>query len=347
MESDKQVTPVEPVRELSPDHIMQVGLGFWSSKTLLSAIELGVFTELADGPLPASSLAQRTGVHSRSALDFFDSLVALGFLSRREQSYSNTDEAARFLVRGKPGYIGGMLEMANSRLYGFWGSLTDALRTGSPQNEIVSGGDFFGTLYADPKRLEEFLSAMTGLSMRAAIAIAEKFPWGRYETFFDVGAAQGALPVQLARAHPHLSGGGFDLAPVRPIFERYVESHGLGDRLEFREGDFFTDPLPEADVLVMGHILHDWNLEQKKELIAKAYDAIHPDGALIIYEALIDDDRSKNAFGLLMSLNMLIETEGGFDYPGADCERWLREAGFRETRVEHLVGPDAMVVGIK
>ena len=121
----------------------------------------------------------------------------------------------------------------------------------------------------------------------------------------------------------------------------------MSDRLKFHSGSFFTDPLPTADVLVMGHILHDWNLDEKEMLLRKAYDALPANGALIVYEALIDDDRRKNAFGLLMSLNMLIETPGGFDYTGADCQAWMREVGFRETRVEHLLGPDSMVVGIK
>jgi hypothetical protein len=188
---------------------------------------------------------------------------------------------------------------------------------------------------------------MTGISMGAAKAMAAKFPWGKYKTFIDVGAAQGALPVQVALAHPHLSGGGFDLPVVGPVFEEYVRSFGLSERVKFYAGDFMKEPLPRAEVLVMGHILHDWDLGQKRELVAKAYEALPVGGALVVYDAIIDDERRQNAFGLLMSLNMLIETPGGFDYTGADCRRWLGDAGFRETRVEHLVGPDSMVIGIK
>ena len=237
--------------------------------------------------------------------------------------------------------------MANARLYPFWGALTDGLRTGQPQNEAKSGGDPFKAIYADKKGLEDFLSAMTGISLGAAMAIAQKFPWEDYGTFIDIGCAQGGLPVQVASTHPHLTGGGFDLEAVRPVFEKYVAKRGWSDRLRFYAGSFFTDPLPTADVLVMGHILHDWNLEEKKMLLRKAYEALPANGALIVYEALIDDDRRENAFGLFMSLNMLIETPGGFDYTGADCQSWMRETGFRETRVEHLVGPDSMAVGIK
>jgi hypothetical protein len=331
----------------TPAHIMQLGTAFWGSKTLLSAVELGLFTELAGGSLDAEALRDRLGLHSRSARDFFDALVALGMLDVEDGRYRNTPETDLFLDRTKPSYVGGILEMFNARLYPFWAGLTEGLRTGQPQNEAKTGGSFFAALYQEPARLRQFLHAMTGLSLGAAHTMAQKFPWDKYRTVIDVGCAQGGLPVQLAQAHPHLTGGGFDLPPVGPIFDEYVASAGLSDRLRFYPGDFFTDPLPQADVLVMGHILHDWDLEEKRQLIAKAHAALPVGGALIVHEALIDDERRHNAFGLLMSLNMLIETPGGFDYTGAEGCRWLREAGFREAYVEHLVGPDAMMVGIK
>lgn len=333
--------------QLTPGRIMQLGLGFWGSKALLSAVELGVFTELAKEPLDAKMLAERLRLHPRSACDFFDALVALGMLYRNRSKYTNTTETDFFLDRAKPSYVGGMLEMANARLYPFWGSLTEALRTGKPQNEIKKGQDLFSVLYGDPKRLRVFLQGMTGLSLGAARVIAAKFPWGEYKTFIDIGGAQGGVPVQVALAHDHVSGGNFDLPVVGPIFEEYVASFGLSDRLRFYPGDFFKDPLPQADVLIMGHILHDWNLEEKKMLIAKAYKKLPAGGALIVFEAVIDDERRKNAFGLLMSLNMLIETPGGFDYTGADCLGWMREIGFQKTRIEHLDGPDSMVIGFK
>lgn len=334
--------------QVTPEKIMQLFWGFTASKTLLSAVELRVFTVLSTGPRSLEDLTSAIGIHPRSARDFFDTLVSLGMLERNGNAYSNTAETEAFLVREKPGYIGGMLEMANERLYPFWGHLTEGLRTGLPQNEIRGGGPgLFESLYNDPTRLRLFLGAMTGLSMGASIAIAQKFPWKNYKTVHDVGGAQGGLIVQIALHNEHISGANLDLPMVGPIYEEYVASFGLQDRLKFRSVDFFKDPLPEADVITMGHILHDWNLEEKKMLLDKAYKALPDGGALIVFEALIDDERRKNAFGLLMSLNMLIETPGGFDYTGADCSRWMREAGFRETRIEHLVGPDSMVVAIK
>ncbi|HWB86700.1 MAG TPA: methyltransferase [Bryobacteraceae bacterium] len=336
------------MQEPSVEHIMQVGLGFWASKTLLSAVEMEIFTELAKHPATLETLQDRLGLHPRSARDFLDTLVALGFLQRTGQTYSNTPSTAAFLDKRKPSYIGGVLEMAGRRLYPFWGELTTALRTGQPQNESKNEGtNTFAALYADPARLKEFLKAMTGISHGANLTIAKQFPWKQYQSAVDVGTAQGDLIMQIALAHPHISGIGFDLPEVGPIFEDYAEENGLTNRVKFSPGSFFDQPIPQADVVTMGHILHDWNLDEKRMLIRKAYEAVPAGGALIVYDSIIDDDRSKNAFGLLMSLNMLIETQGGFDYTGADCVGWMKDTGFREARVEHLVGPDSMVVGIK
>jgi hypothetical protein len=329
----------------TPEHILQVGLGFWASKVLLSAVEMGIFTELAHHPGDLETVRGRMGLHPRAARDFLDALVALGFLERKNGQYRNTPATDLYLDKRKPSYIGGMLDMASHRLWGHWGNLTQAVRTGKPHSEVGLGG--FESLYADPARLREFLAAMSGISRGASRAIAAKFPWKNYRTFVDVGTAQGDTAAQIAMAHPELNGIGFDLAEVGPVFEEYVEGLGLSERLKFAAGSFFDDPLPEADVVILGHILHDWDLDIKRVLIRKAYAAIPEGGALIVFESIIDDDRSVNAFGLMMSLNMLIETPGGFDFTGADCQGWMQEAGFRETRVEHLVGPDSMVVGIK
>jgi hypothetical protein len=337
------MTNTQPV----PDAILQLGLAFWGSKALLTAVELDLFTTLADEPLTAETLTEKLGLQQRGMNDWLDALVSLGMLRRAGDEYANTPATGQFLDRAKSTYLGGMLEMANARLYPFWGSLAEALRTGRPQNEAKTGGDFFAALYQDQARLRQFLHAMTGLSMGAAAALAEKFPWSRYKTVIDVGAAEGCLPVQLALAHPHLTGGGFDLPAAGPAFDDYVTTSGLTGRLRFYPGDFFTDPLPHADALVMGHILHDWSMDEKLTLLRKAYDALPDGGALIVYESVIDDDRRANTFGLLMSLNMLIETQAGFDYTAADCRSWMADTGFRDSYAEALTGPDSMVVGIK
>lgn len=331
----------------SADRIEQVAFGFMASKVLFGAIEFGLFTELAKGPLDAPAIRQRLGLHPRSVRDFLDALVALGMLERSGDVYSNAADTGFYLDRMKANYVGDFFEMWSVRDYPFWGSISDALRTGKPQNEIKGGEDLFSAIYSQPDRLRLFLRSMTGHSMPSAMVIAQKFPWQKYKTFADLGPAEGCLAVQVALANPHLAGEGVDLPAVRPFFEEYVASFGLQDRVKFRTGDFFKDPMPGADVLVMGMILHDWNLEEKRRLLKSAYDALPNGGALIVYEHLIDDDRRKNLAGLLMSLMMLIETQGGFDYTGADCCGWMSEAGFKKTYVEQLTGIESMVVGVK
>jgi O-methyltransferase domain/Dimerisation domain len=334
-------------KQLSPDYILQLGFGFWASQALLTAVGLGVFSELAKAPADAGKLQQRLKLHPRAARDFFDALVALKLLDRNDGIYSNSAETDLFLDRAKSSYIGGLLGLAHDRIYQLWGSLANSLQTGQRQFVADHDGDIFSAMYDDPEQLEGFLTAMSGISAGPATLIADKFDWAPYKTFADVGTAQGVVPATLARAHPHLKGIGYDLHQVQPVFEKFVAKQGLADRVRFQPGDFFKDPLPQADVIVMGHILHDWDLPQKKMLLQKAFAALPKGGVLIVYDNIIDDDRRENVFGLLMSLNMLIETSGGFDYTGADCRSWMEDVGFTKTEVVHLAGPESMVLGFK
>jgi SAM-dependent methyltransferase len=331
----------------TPEGILRLGTSFWASRTLLSAVELGLFSELARGPLDEASLRTRLGLHERGARDFLDALVALGLLRKRHGLYRNAAASDAFLDQRKPRYIGGLLEMLSVREFAHWAHLTQALRSGRPQSEARNGGEPFERMYEDPQALRTFLSAMTGASMAASRALAGKFPWRRYRSFADIGCAQGGTAVCIAQAHAHLTGTGFDLPVVRPVFEDYVGRFGLAARVGFVGGDFFAVPLPAADVLVMVQILHDWDLERKQLLLAKAHAALPAGGALIVVDAMIDAGRSRNAFALLMSLNMLIETSGGFDYTAADCASWMKHAGFRSVRARGLGGPYSMVIGTK
>lgn len=337
---------------LTPDRIIQTGLGFWASKALLSAVELGLFTTLAERALTGEELAQALKLHPRANPDFFDTLLALGFLAREGDGpgarYRNTAEAAAFLDRAKPAYVGGILEMANARLYRFWGDLTEALKTGKPQNEMKNGGQsMFGELYADPARLEQFMDAMTGVSTGNFMALAEKFDFSKYKTLCDVGGAAGVLSIMVASRHKHIACTSADLPVVSPIAQRRIASFGLSDRIQTKDIDFFKDPLPKADVITMGMILHDWDLDTKMMLIRKAYDALPAGGAFIAVEAIIDDARRENAFGLMMSLNMLIEFGVAFDFTGADFTRWCKEVGFRRTEIIPLAGPSSAAVAYK
>ncbi|MGH2836893.1 MAG: methyltransferase [Thermoleophilaceae bacterium] len=339
---------------MSPDpaQIMQVGTGFMGSKTLLSAVELGLFTELGSNALTGAELADRLDLHERAVPDFPDALVSLGLLERdgdgAEARYRNTEDTGFFLDKESPAYIGGILEMSNARLYPFWGDLTDGLRTGEPQNEVKRAGKaMFEELYSDPDRLEQFMGAMAGISMGPFMALAEQFDFSGYQTLCDVGGATGQLSIIVAGRHQHLRCTSFDLPVVEPIAKRTIEAAGMSDRIETAGGDFFADPLPRADVITMGLILHDWNLERKMHLIRAAYDALPNGGALIAVENIIDDARRENVFGLMMSLNMLIEFGDAFDFTGADFDGWCKEAGFKETHVEHLAGPASAAIAYK
>jgi len=323
----------------APAHILQTAFSFWSSKVLLTAVEFDLFSKLGGRKLTAEELGTELDIHARGRADFFDALVAMRFLERDgdgpQARFANTAEGAIFLDRSSPRYIGGILEMLSVRLFKFWHDLPAALRTGKPQNEIKHGQKgMFEELYSDLPRLEQFMGAMTGLSRINFEALAEKFDFSRYDTLCDVGGATGLLSVEVARRHPGIRCISFDLPAVEPIAMKSIEAAGLSERISTASGDFFEDPLPKADVITMGMILHDWNLERKMHLIRSAYDALPPGGALLAIEALIDDARRENVFGLLMSLNMLIEFGDAFDFSGADFRQWCGEIGF--TRFEVL-----------
>ncbi len=352
VEGRLQPAPRITAPALDPASLLQTAFGFWNSKVLLTAVELGVFTRLAGRRLTGAELGAALELHPRAIADFFDALVAMKFLGREgdgpQAEYFNTPEGAVFLDQASPRYIGGILVMLNARLFKFWNDLPEALRTGRPQNEIKRGQKgVFEELYSDPPRLEQFMGAMTGLSRMNFEAFADKFDFSKYQTLCDVGGATGLLSIEAAKKHPHLKCISFDLPAVEPIAKRHIAAAGLESRIGTASGDFFQNPLPKADVITMGMILHDWNLEKKMHLIRSAYEALPPGGALVAIEALIDDARRENAHGLLMSLNMLIEFGEAFDYSGADFKKWCREVGFKRFEVFHLAGPSSAAVAYK
>lgn len=338
--------------QVDPSKIMQIGMGFWASKTLLTAVNMGLFTHLANGALSGREIQNKLELHHRSLFDFLDTLVALGFLSRtglkENASYSNSNDSDLFLDKNKPSYIGGILEMSNNRLYPFWNDLEEGLKTGKPQNETKNGGaSVFEAIYANEDRLREFIHGMGGVQAGNFMALASDFDFSKYQTLCDVGGSGANLSILVAKSNDHLKCTSFDLPPVGPIAKENVHAVGLSDRIEIASGDFFKDDFPKADVITMGNILHDWGADDKLMLIKKAYEALPEGGALIVIENIIDDERNKNAFGLMMSLNMAIETDDGFDFSLSDFKEWSQEAGFKETKLMPLMGPSSAVIAIK
>lgn len=337
---------------VTPSKIMQIGTGFWASKLLLTATNMELFTLLAKSPRSGDDIQKELELHQRNLYDFLDALVALGFLNRtglkKTSVYSNASDSDLFLDKNKPSYMGGMLEMCNNRLYPFWNDLEEGLKTGEPQNETKNGEKpIFEEVYAHPKKLREFVRAMGGIQMGNFIAFAKQFDFYNYKTLCDIGGSGGHLSAQVALNNKHMKCTSFDLPPVEPIAKDNIKNMGLENRVKIESGDFFTDSFPKADVITMGNILHDWGTKDKKILIKKAFDVLPQGGALVVIENIIDDNRSENAFGLLMSLNMLIETPEGYDFTLADFEEWTKEAGFVSTSLMPLTGPSSAAIAIK
>jgi hypothetical protein len=338
----------------TPENIMKIGTGFWASKILLSAVKFQIFTTLAEKKtMSAIELKSHLGFKStdRNVYDYLDALTTFGFLNREglleTAKYSNSMDTDFFLDKNKPSYIGGMLEMLNNRLYGFWGNLEEGLLTGLAQNEAKSGGNLFEALYSDADRLKEFIHAMSGFQMGNFMALAQSFDFSKHKTLIDIGGSAGMLSIMVAKHQEHMNCTSWDLPPVAPIANEVIQQFQMHERVKTDSGDFFKDEFPNADIITMGNILHDWDEETKLMLIKKAYNALPEGGVLIAIENVIDADRNKNAVGLMMSLNMLIETGSGFDYTFSDFNKWTSTVGFKSTALLPLAGPTSAAIAYK
>jgi precorrin-6B methylase 2 len=339
-------------QKVDPSHIMNVGLGFWASKILLTAVKLELFTKLAVRPLTAKEIKYEICLNERGIYDFLDSLVALGFLQKSGNKstavYSNSADTDLFLDKNKLSYAGGILEMANNRLYGFWNYLEEGLRTGSPQNEARTGRTtLFEEIYSDVDKTREFVNAMGGIQTGNFREFAGKFDFSNYSTLCDIGGAGASLCIQVVSMKPHMNCISFDLPAVASIAAENISKMGMAEEIRIQSGDFFNDPFPGADVITMGNILQDWGMKDKKMLIRKAFESLPQGGSLVVIENIIDDERRENAFGLMMSLNMLIETGDGYVFTAADFDNMAKEAGFSKTYLLPLTGPSSAAVAVK
>ena len=336
---------------------MQIGMGFWPAKVLLTAVQCELFTLLGTRPLTGKEIKEKLGFRTtdRHVFDWLDTLVSMGLLQRlgllEDAVYSNADEAGLFLDKKSPKYVGGMLEMADDRLYGHWSHLEEGLRTGEPQNEgkgKPNGNmEFFSELYKDPYKLANFIDAMRGIQTGNFIALTEKFDFNKYDHFLDLGGADGWLSIQICLRHPSIRCSTFDLPPVRPLAEAQIAKFNLSDRIQALAGDFGKDEIPAAQVIAMGNILHGMDEAAKLLLLRKVYAALPAGGVFMAIENIIDDDRRQNTFGMLMSLNMLIENGDGFDYSMADFSKWAKEAGFARVQSIPLAGPASAAIAYK
>ena len=347
----------QPHEQPDPSKIMQIGMGYWASKTLLAAVKFGLFTHLAGTKLSGKEIKQKLSLNTtdRHVYDWLDTLVSLGFLQREgvmdSSVYSNSLNTEVFLDKKKPSYIGGILEMGNNRLYKFWGDLEEALITGKPQNESKNSSDgnmsFFTDLYKDPAKLQEFMDAMSGIQLGNFMMLTKKFNFNKYKTLVDIGGADGLLSIQICLNHPNIHCSTFDLPPVAPVAKKRIEQFNLSERITVLSGDFTKDELPSAEIITMGNIIHGTDEDNKQLLVNKVYASLPENGVLITIENIIDDERRVNTFGLLMSLNMLIENGNAFDYMPSDFKRWATKAGFKRTEIIPLAGPTSAAIAYK
>ncbi|MFC4533237.1 methyltransferase [Sphaerisporangium dianthi] len=337
-----------PSREIATlADINRLGTAFCRAKTVLSAIELGVFTELGKGAATGTELCARLGLHPRAMPDFLTTLVTLGLLQAEDGRYANAPVSARYLDRSSPSYGGGFLERADQMMYPAWEHLTGLLRTGEPQ---VPGREdqaaAFERMMADPVHLDRFLRMMDAVSGPLGPELAAKFDWAEHTTVVDIGGARGNLLSQILGAHDHLSGYVFDLQGIESAFVAHMEALGLKDRARFVGGDFFKDALPQGDVLIIGHVLHDWAPGERARLIKKAFSAVRPGGALLIYDQLTGQGHD-DPWNEIISLNMQLLSPGGSEYTLAECRDWLRDAGFQTVTSFSLGEHDTCVVALK
>lgn len=341
MADQSQTLPV------NPGPIMGLMAGYWQVRMLLAAVEHDVFTSLAGRSATSAELAGDLGLVPHGTHDLVVGLSHMGLLEVDDGKFTNAPIADHFLVGDRPGYIGGYLRFCQNELNPAWDNLATALRTGQPQNQAAVAGNPYDTLYQDGEATDGFLDSMDLLSTPIALALS-RYDWSPYSSFVDVGGARGTFAHQVVVQNPHLTGAVFDLPPLEGTFTRQMARlGGPATEIAFHGGDFFQDALPKADVIVLGHVLHNWGVEDRVRLLQKVYDALDPGGAVFVYDPMAGGD-APSLHGVLAGLAMLVWSRGGHEYPVEDLHGWLAEAGFRpETAEVADLHDEVLVIGHK
>lgn len=346
----RTVVGVQLPQALGPIPLMQLSTSFWAFKTLAVAHELDIFTRLSGSQgITSVELAEMLGIQERPAEMLLTGCAALGLLEKRDDRYHNSPLADEFLVRGKPYYFGGWVEMLDKRLYAGWGKLLQAARTNHPttwdpdtQKSLFDG--------EDPAMLDLFWEAMHSLSTFTARVLGEAVDFGPFTRLLDVRGGSGAYDIELCRRFPHLSATVYDLPFVAQVAAEKVRQAGLQGRVQAVGGDFFADTaLPDGhDVILLSMIMHDWSETKDRETLRKCFAALPSGGAVVICELLVNDEKTGPAPAALMSLNMLVETEGR-NYTPAEYARWLTETGFHNIQTVwfEAAGANGAVIGYK
>jgi SAM-dependent methyltransferase len=334
-------------QELTPGPILSLSAAYWGACALHAGVSLDVFSPLSAGPRTAGELADRLSCDERALAMLLNALTALGLLKREGQAYGLTGESAAFLVRGKPGYVGPIIRHHRHLLESF-GLLPEAVRTGSR----VRGG----VQWTEADR-EDFLLGMFNMAMGIAPRLAPLLDGLLREAglpgvpargrLLDLGGGPGTYAIHFCLAHPGLTATLFDLPTTRPFAEATIERFGLAgegvkaDRIVFTPGDYTADPVHGAyDLAWLSHILHGEAPDMAARIVRKAAGALVPGGVLMIHEFLLDDSLDGPEFPTLFSLNMLLGTDGGQAYSGAQLSGMLAAAGLTDIRQLGFTGPN-------
>ncbi len=339
--------PTEPTLP-DPNPVLELLESFRRSKVMFTALVLGVFDRLARGPAPLKELARDLRCDSDALGRLLDACRCLGLLTWAGDSYANTPMAAAYLTSDSPRRLTGYARYSDAVLWKLWAHLDDAIREGTHRWKQAYGieGSIFASLFRTDADRREFLMGMHGQGLISSPLVVAAFDLSRYSRLCDLGGATGHLAVAACRRYPGLRAVVFDLPDVLPVARELIAADGMADRIELVGGDFFTDPLPEADLYSVGRILHDWSEEKVNLLLKRIYERLPAGGALLVAEKLLDDDRGGPPWAVLQSLNMLVCTEGKERTLG-EYEALLRKAGFARVEGRHSDAPLDAVLAVK
>ncbi|HEY8374613.1 MAG TPA: methyltransferase [Pseudonocardiaceae bacterium] len=345
------MTSTERIPATDPGALLGQAMAFQPAKLVLTGLELGLFRLLAEGPATTEQVREKLGLHQRGTDHFLRALAELGVLERDGDTYRNSRATERFLVPGADGgnggFLGGFLHVADQVMYPAWGRLAEALRTGEPQAATYSGTNMFDQLYGDENKRNDFVSMAEDASRPLIPALVEAFDWSAHKSVLELGGCRGNVLAQVVRAHPHLDGTVLDLPQLEPAFDEHMVTLGMTGRVRFHAADFFADPLPEADVVMIGHCMVDWTDEQRRTLIGRAFHAVRPGGAFLIWDPIIVEGQDSYLRNLIRSLNLQLMTPHGVNYRLEQCVEWLLGAGFAEVTHRPLGHDVTLVVARK
>jgi 8-O-methyltransferase len=332
---------------MNPAVLIERAMAFQTAKLVLTGLELGLFELLARKPLTEKEIRAALGLDARGAGHFLAALVELGMLTRDGDTYRDSAEAESFLVPSGPAYLGGFLGMANDVMYPAWGRLGEALRTGAPQAATFSGADMFDELYEDATTRDAFIRMAENISRPLVPLLAEAFDWGAHRSVLELGGCRGDVLGNLVRTHPHLEATVLDLPRLAPAFHDHMDALGLTGKVRFHAADFFTDRLPAADVVMIGHCMIDWTDEQRVTLIDRVFPAVRPGGAFLVWDPMLVAGETGYLRNLIRSLNLQLMTPHGTNYRLDACVTWLRDAGFVDVRHRALGHQDVTLVSAR